>query len=122
MTSTCPSARKYELTYRFAHDDRRAGESIGRDELRSSFEQRDSSHPAHRRVVGTTVEITGDFTQWDPVRLTRGSDGSWTAVFPISAGTHQLNVRVDGGAWRVPPGLLAATDEFGGAVGILTIE
>jgi hypothetical protein len=68
------------------------------------------------------VEITGDFTQWDPVPLTHGTDGSWSAVFPISAGTHQLNVRVDGGAWRVPPGLLAATDEFGGAVGILTIE
>jgi hypothetical protein len=68
------------------------------------------------------VEITGDFTQWDPVRLTRGSDGSWIVVLPISAGTHQLNVRVDGGAWRVPPGLLTATDEFGGSVGILTIE
>jgi len=69
-----------------------------------------------------TVEINGDFTLWQPVALARGNDGWWTTVQPIAAGTHQVNLRVDGGKWLAPPGLLTASDEFGGVVGILTIE
>jgi hypothetical protein len=33
-----------------------------------------------------------------------------------------MNIRLDGGAWIVPPGLLTSTDEFGGLVGLVTIE
>jgi hypothetical protein len=68
------------------------------------------------------VEINADFTQWNAVPLTRAPDGSWSIVLPITAGTHQLNVRIDGGPWLVPSGLLTSTDEFGGVVGILRIE
>jgi hypothetical protein len=60
------------------------------------------------------VEIMGDFTSWQPVRLARQGDGWWTASLPIPRGTHQMNVRVDGGAWGVPPGLTTVKDEFGG--------
>jgi len=35
---------------------------------------------------------------------------------------YRVNLRVDGGPWIVPPGLPSVVDEFGGAVGILTIE
>ncbi|HEY9230258.1 MAG TPA: glycogen-binding domain-containing protein [Gemmatimonadaceae bacterium] len=69
-----------------------------------------------------TVEINGDFTRWQPMRLTRGADGSWSVTLPISRGAHQVNIRVDGGAWLAPPGLLTSKDEFGGVVGILVIE
>jgi AMP-activated protein kinase-like protein len=69
-----------------------------------------------------SVELNGDFTHWQPMRLTRGSDGWWSITLPIAPGTYQLNIRVDGGPWIAPPGLMTSTDEFGGTVGILTIE
>jgi len=68
------------------------------------------------------VELNGDFTHWQPIRLRRAADGSWTATLPIPAGTYQMAIRLDGGPWIAPPGLLTSTDEFGGIVGILTVE
>jgi len=68
------------------------------------------------------VEINGDFTQWRAIQLTRGSDDWWSATLPIAAGTYQMNVRIDGGAWLAPPGLMTSTDEFAGVVGILIVE
>jgi len=81
-------------------------------------------HRSIRVEAGTanTVEISGDFTQWRPVRLVQSADGSWTVSLPIALGTHQVNVRVDGGEWVAPPGLLTSRDEFGGVVGILVVE
>ncbi|MGE5100766.1 MAG: glycogen-binding domain-containing protein, partial [Deltaproteobacteria bacterium] len=70
----------------------------------------------------TAVELNGDFTHWQPVRLARGTDGWWTITLQIAPGTYQVNIRVDGGPWVAPPGLLTSTDEFGGIVGILRIE
>jgi hypothetical protein len=69
-----------------------------------------------------TVEINADFTQWRPVALSRAADGSWAVTLPIAAGTHQMNIRIDGGAWTVPSGMLTMADEFGGVVGILRFE
>jgi hypothetical protein len=68
------------------------------------------------------VEVNADFTQWQPVRLNRGSDGWWSVTLPIKPGTYQINIRVDGGRWMAPPGLMTSTDEFGGVVGLMTIE
>jgi hypothetical protein len=68
------------------------------------------------------VEVSGDFTNWTPVPLERTSDGSWSATFPIDRGKYQMNLRLDGGKWLVPPGLLSMLDEFGGSVGLLIIE
>jgi hypothetical protein len=71
-----------------------------------------------------SVEINGDFTQWTPLRLTQSvsEPGRWTAVLPIAPGKYEMNIRIDGGKWMVPPGLLSLLDEFGGAVGLLVIE
>jgi len=69
-----------------------------------------------------SVELNGDFTHWQPVRLTRGADGWWSATLPIAPGAYQMNVRVDDGPWIAPPGLLTSKDEFGALAGILTIE
>jgi hypothetical protein len=33
-----------------------------------------------------------------------------------------MNIRLDGGPWTVPPGLLAMLDEFGGSVGLLVVQ
>lgn len=67
------------------------------------------------------VELTGDFSDWSPVRLARSADGWWTVTLPLAAGTHQVNVRLDGGAWLVPPTLNTLRDEFGGEVGLLVV-
>ena len=69
-----------------------------------------------------TVEVSGDFTKWQPVNLTREPTGWWSVALPVTAGTHQINVRVDGNAWIAPPGLLTSRDEFGGVVGILVVQ
>lgn len=68
------------------------------------------------------VEISGDFTSWVPVRLQPSGGGWWSAALPMNAGKYQMNLRIDGGAWMVPPGLLSMLDEFGGAVGLLVVE
>jgi hypothetical protein len=69
-----------------------------------------------------TVEVSGDFTDWTPMHLARASDGLWALTVPIARGKYQMNVRLDGGKWLVPPGLLPMLDEFGGSVGLLIIE
>jgi hypothetical protein len=67
------------------------------------------------------VEITGDFTSWVPVPLVPAGS-RWSVSLPIKSGKYQVNMRVDGGQWIVPPGLLSMADEFGGKVGLLVIE
>ncbi len=76
----------------------------------------------YRAPTATRVEMTGDFTQWVPVSLQRSADGWWTGELPRAAGTYQMNLRVDGGPWIVPPGMLSMKDEFGGVTGLLVIE
>ena len=69
------------------------------------------------------VEIIGDFTGWQPVPLMAASEaGWWTVTLPIPAGTSETNIRVDGGAWLVPPGLTSLADEDGGVVGVLSVQ
>jgi len=46
----------------------------------------------------------------------------WSVTLPLKRGNYQMNVRVNGGQWLVPPGLLSMVDEFGGTVGLLVIE
>jgi hypothetical protein len=74
------------------------------------------------RVRGAqSVEIAADFTNWKPVTLHPAGAGWWTVSLPIAIGAHQMNARVNGGPWLVPPGLSVVEDEFGGRVGILNI-
>ncbi|MGI8400690.1 MAG: glycogen-binding domain-containing protein [Gemmatimonadaceae bacterium] len=71
-----------------------------------------------------SVEITGDFTNWVPLRME--PDGalpdSWARTLPLKGGKYQMNIRIDGGAWTVPPGILSMLDEFGGRVGLLVVQ
>lgn len=75
-----------------------------------------------RAAGATRVEIMGSFTDWRPVPLTRGATGEWSVTLPMSPGAHELNVRVDGGQWLVPPGLALTTDEHGVAVGRVLVQ
>ena len=89
------------------------------------FEVKDLGDGTREVVVtapaATSVEIAGDFTDWRPVSLVRDG-GRWRVRLPIARGVHRFNLRLDGGAWRVPPGVGHATDEFGGEAGILAID
>jgi len=68
------------------------------------------------------VEVSGDFTNWTPIRLALAGGGRWTVTLPLKPGKYQMNLRIDGGNWLVPPGLLSMSDEFGGTVGLLVVE
>lgn len=68
-----------------------------------------------------SVEITGDFTQWEAWSMTGTGSGRFVITLPVTAGTYQMNVRVDGGAWVVPQGLTVIRDELGNNVGIVVI-
>jgi hypothetical protein len=75
------------------------------------------------RVPGArSVEIMGDFTDWTPVALARDDAGRWVVSLSIPSGSHRMNMRVDGGAWRVPPGLAPVNDDFNGTTGILIVR
>ena len=74
------------------------------------------------RVSGARrVELKGDLTDWEIVALRRATQDPdvWEATFHKPAGIYHVNIRVDGGEWVVPPGLVAVPDRFGGTVGVL---
>ena len=69
----------------------------------------------------TSVEVAGDFSNWEPVALSRASDGRWTRTLPMQPGIYEMNYRVNGGPWLTPPGFVTKKDEFGQSVGILVV-
>lgn len=76
-----------------------------------------------RAPRASSVEVTGDFTNWNPVGLVQTAEaGWWSVALPLRPGKYQMNLRVNGGKWLVPPGILSMADEFGGMVGLLVIE
>ena len=74
-----------------------------------------------RAPEATTVELMGDFTDWEPVALARAADGMWERRFSLAPGTYRFNVRRDGGAWEVPSGVTALPDDLGGEAGLLVV-
>jgi len=69
------------------------------------------------------IEISGDFTDWQPVQLQRSSTTRdvWEGSFRIARGIHRINVRRDGGAWLAPAGTTRSADDFGGEVGVFLL-
>ena len=74
-----------------------------------------------RAPRGSHVELAGDLTNWAPVALTPAGDGWWTITLAVPAGIHQVSLRLDGGQWVAPPGLVAVRDEFGGSAGMWNV-
>ena len=68
------------------------------------------------------VELTGDFTAWRPLTLTRTNAETWEATLALTPGVHHVNIRVDGDRWSAPPGMSTVDDEFAGTVGLLVVE
>ena len=67
------------------------------------------------------VEVSGDFTDWNPVALAADTSGTWVMSVPLRQGTYRFNVRLDGGEWMAPAGATRISDEFGGEVGLLVV-
>ena len=72
-------------------------------------------------LARATVELAGDFTDWQPIPLRRVGEVMWENVLRIPSGVHRVNVRIDGGTWTVPAGTTRTADEFGGEVGIVAV-
>lgn len=75
-----------------------------------------------RAPGATRVELAGDFTDWLPVPLVRGEDGTWRLELFVPAGSYRFNLRVDDGPWGAPRGVPTIRDDFGGVVGLLVLD
>jgi hypothetical protein len=91
-----------------------------------SFDVRDAGENQQTLIVRVggveRVEVMGDFTAWEPKLMTRIGRDRWEITLPITAGIHQVNIRVDNGRWRPPPGTPTMRDGFSGEVGILVVQ
>jgi hypothetical protein len=67
-----------------------------------------------------TVEIAGTLTGWQPMVLVN-ENGAWGLTLTIPSGAQRVQVRVDGGEWRVPANLAIETDEFGKRSGVIIV-
>jgi hypothetical protein len=74
-------------------------------------------------VADSSVEMMADFTDWEPLALDRDltARDAWIVARRLAPGTHRVALRIDGGAWTVPANLPRVDDDFGGAVGLITI-
>lgn len=64
------------------------------------------------------LEIQSDATHWVAEAMRPTGDGWYEARLPGEGRTSvEMAVRVDGGAWRAPPGTDLVRDEFGGMSG-----
>lgn len=77
---------------------------------------------AIRAADASSVELAGDFNKWQPVPTTRAGNGVWYADLALPPGEYRYAFRIDGKEWRVPGGVAAADDEFGGKSAWLSVK
>lgn len=135
LTQGYPGGRfaSFALRLATARDTQRSdGASEARDAMRTADarapritveRRRDREVTLVVRAAGArSVEVMGTFTDWAPRALARRSDGAWVVTLRVPPGLHQLDVRVDGGAWVAPAGLPRVDDELAGAVALLDLR
>jgi hypothetical protein len=74
-----------------------------------------------RAPAARTIEMMADFTDWQPVEMRHAANDEWELAMPIAPGSHRVNIRVDGGEWKAPPGAGTVQDEFNGVVGLVVV-
>lgn len=75
-----------------------------------------------RALGARTVELMGDVTDWSPVALQKVNAEWWEVSLPLTAGVHQVDLRLDGGEWAPPPGMPTVRDGYSGDVGVVVID
>jgi len=99
--------------------------ALPRATLVKSFEMHPLATGMHKLIIRVggveTVDVMGDFSDWSPLTLTRRGRDTWELSIPLSAGMHEINVRVDGGPWMAPPGVPTMRDNFNGDVGMIVV-
>jgi hypothetical protein len=105
--------------------DRGASPEFGRPVV-ASFQARrenDSTYVLSVRAPGArSVEIAGDFNDWQPTALQSSARrDNFTLKLKLSPGAYKYSVRVDGGEWGLPPGVPALRDDLAGTVALLII-
>jgi hypothetical protein len=68
------------------------------------------------------VELAGDFNKWQTIAAARADNGVWYVDLDLPPGEYRYAFRVNGKEWRVPEGVAAADDEFGGKSAWLTVS
>jgi hypothetical protein len=128
LASQLPSRSYFALGFRFGSP-RAARRPSVEDEVSmvaAAFlvqpERSDTVAISIRREGTDRVELSGDFTDWQPVALAATGSGRWVVRLPVRPGIHQVNVRFGGGPWQVPEGLASVDDEFGGSVGVFVVQ
>ena len=91
-----------------------------------AFELRPAGSEVQRitaRVGGVeSVEVMGDFSDWEPLPLIRRGRDQWELLVPMTPGMHRMNIRIDGGEWIAPPGMPSVKDGFNGVVGVVVVK
>ncbi|MFL5482769.1 MAG: glycogen-binding domain-containing protein [Gemmatimonadaceae bacterium] len=129
-TQGFPGGRFISLGVRLAHPPRltRQANSDSAEVLEAkvvAFETENRSGVVTFKVLAPlakNVEVAGDFTDWDPLQMAPAGNGWWIASRALRPGKYQIDLRMNGGKWTAPPGLLSMLDEFGGSVGLLVVE
>ena len=75
-----------------------------------------------RAPAASRVDVAGDWNQWRPAPLARGSNGIWYGDFAIAPGLYRYAFRIDGARWEVPEGVAAVNDGFGGKSAWLSVR
>jgi hypothetical protein len=96
---------------------------------RSSLPRPSGVAPAMRGITrlsirandAVTVEVAGEFNHWEFVSAQRAANGVWYADLRIPPGQYRYAFRINGKEWRIPEGVTAAEDEFGGTSAWLTV-
>jgi hypothetical protein len=73
-----------------------------------------------RAAGASTVDVMGDFTDWEPRALARSGD-VFEVPSRLTSGSHRMVVRIDGGPWRAAVNTPVVDDELGGKVGLLVV-
>ncbi|MEO7456577.1 MAG: hypothetical protein ABIY52_09975 [Gemmatimonadaceae bacterium] len=75
-----------------------------------------------RAPSARTVELRSDLSEWKIIAMRRAAGGVWQVHLNAARGLHLVSVRVNGGAWRSPPGLSVSADDFGDEMGAVLID
>jgi hypothetical protein len=77
---------------------------------------------AIRAPDAARVEVAGDWNSWTRVSATRATNGVWYVDLPLTPGEYRYAFFVDGAQWRVPRGVVAVDDGFGGKAAYVTVQ